>query len=258
MSPHNYSTLHPVGSAAITAGRVVYLDSGEWAHCDADSSQSATAALRPLGVAQASAAADAPDASIYDEQFDSVPFVAGSGAISEGDLLVCEDGEGGKVMTFDAADYTPGDVVWTVGTAKTDAAAGANFRGSLDIQQHVIGDANLAQGSGTLLSITATDDVALTAAQTREPYIAIDPGGAGRELSVSTAAQMSASGLRPGARRTILAENAADADEDLTLVVSAGVTIESTATVIGQNESGLIEYVQISPTAGKLWLTVIA
>jgi hypothetical protein len=124
----NYVKTNATAKTALEAARVVY-DNAGWVYCDADTSQAATAALAPRGVTSRSAAALELGVGILGENPQGVTYTAGA-AITEGDLLVCEDGGDGKVIPFDQATYADQTQVYICGMAHEDAADGATFLGS--------------------------------------------------------------------------------------------------------------------------------
>ena len=120
-------TVAPSAAAAIAVpGLVVYNNAGTTvAVCDADSSQAATSLLRPLG-ALAQGVASGDEVQILTGS--GVPLVS-TGAVQEGDMLICEDGEGGKVIpvtpTVLNTLFADGDEIYVVGVAEeTTAGAG--------------------------------------------------------------------------------------------------------------------------------------
>lgn len=133
MSTTIYSrTLLPAATGGIDAGLVVRISSSTIAYCDADTDQGATAALAPLGLTAASAAAAENVEAIISYAAEGASYTAGD-AVAVGDLLVAEDGGGGKVIPYDASDYTDGDGIWIVGRANTAASGdGVRFLGSFD------------------------------------------------------------------------------------------------------------------------------
>lgn len=127
-SPY-YSPLRiAAGTGGYTAGSVVYISSSTLLPCDADSSQAATAALLPVGVASETCAVG-EFGTLYGESPQGIPYRA-AGAIPAGSMLVCADGEAGAVIAYDVGDYSDGDEIYIVGTAHETAAAGNTFRGS--------------------------------------------------------------------------------------------------------------------------------
>jgi hypothetical protein len=129
------STKYTLG-AALSPGFVVYNSTGTTAAvCDADSSQAATSALRPLGVLRAGGALG--DEAVISVQGDKVTFIAG-GTIADGDALICLDGGGGVVVALNtttiASLFADGDPIYTVGIASAAAASGTTFPGIHDVQ----------------------------------------------------------------------------------------------------------------------------
>jgi hypothetical protein len=129
------STKYTLG-AATSPGFVVYNSTGTTAAvCDADSSQAATSALRPLGVLRAGGGTG--DEAVISKQGEEVPFIAG-GVISDGDRLICLDGGGGVVVALTTATlaslFADGDPIYSVGVASEPAASGTTFVGVHDIQ----------------------------------------------------------------------------------------------------------------------------
>ncbi len=122
----NYVSTRKQAATVLLAARVVYENgSGKWAYCDADTSQTATAQLQPRGVTSASVnTADDYATAILGENPQGVTYTAGA-AITEGDLLVCEDAGDGQVSA-----YADGDVIYILGQAHEDASDGAVFLGS--------------------------------------------------------------------------------------------------------------------------------
>ncbi len=121
-------------AAAYDAGKVVYNSTGTTAAvCDADTSQAATSALRPLGPLRRSVASGG-EASIANGG--EATFVAG-GAIADGDLLICEDGGAGDVIALNtttlASLFADGDPVYVVGRACEAAADGEIFAGVVNV-----------------------------------------------------------------------------------------------------------------------------
>lgn len=126
MARRTSSTKRTATAAIANPGVVVYADGATTAAvCDADSSNAATAALRPLGVLMQSVAAG-----------DECEIATGPGipvqnldAVEEGDLLICADGESGKVTPLTAATadslLADGDPVYVVGRAEQTASAGS-------------------------------------------------------------------------------------------------------------------------------------
>jgi hypothetical protein len=117
------STKYTLG-AALSAGVVVYNSASTTAAaCDADSSASATVALRPLGALRASGASG--DEAVIAADGETVAMTAG-GAIADGDMLVCLDGAGGQVVPLSsvAASLANGDPIYTIGRAQAAAASG--------------------------------------------------------------------------------------------------------------------------------------
>jgi hypothetical protein len=129
MALNMMSIVPVVGTGGVTAGAVCYTSSSTTVICDADSSQAATAALKPTGVCTVSAAAG-EYTQLAGENAQGVTYIAGTGGVAVGDLLVCEDGGAGAVITYASSDYSDGDDVYVLGRAHSAAAAGAQFRGS--------------------------------------------------------------------------------------------------------------------------------
>lgn len=127
----NYVSTRKQAATALLAARVVYENgSGKWAYCDADTSQTATAQLVPRGVTTASVnTADDYASAIAGENPQGVTYTAGA-AITEGQMLVCEDAGDGQVIPFAVAAYADGDIIYILGQAHEDAADGALFSGS--------------------------------------------------------------------------------------------------------------------------------
>lgn len=118
------STKYTLG-AALSPGVVVYNSTGTTAAaCDADTSATATAALRPLGALRSGGALG--DEAVVAADGEIVTMIAG-GAIADGDVLVCKDGTGGFVVPFTsvAASLSDGDPIYTLGRAQAAAASGA-------------------------------------------------------------------------------------------------------------------------------------
>ena len=127
MARRTSSTKRTASAAMAVPGVIVYADGAATAAvCDADSSAAATVALRPLGALAQSVASG-----------DEVEILTGpgctlvaTGAVQEGDLLICVDGGAGYVtpLTASTADtlLADGDPVYVVGIAEqTTTAAGA-------------------------------------------------------------------------------------------------------------------------------------
>ncbi len=127
MGRRTSSTKRTASAAMAVPGVIVYADGAATAAvCDADSSEAATVALRPLGALAQSVASG-----------DEVEILTGpgctlvaTGAVQEGDLLVCADGTGGYVTaltaTYADTELADGDPVYVVGIAEqTTTGAGA-------------------------------------------------------------------------------------------------------------------------------------
>jgi hypothetical protein len=111
-------------SAALPPGIVVYNSTGTTAApCDADTSASATAALRPLGVLRSGGAQG--DEAVIAADGELVTVTVAS-AVADGDVLVCGDGDAGAAVSFlsVAASFADGDGVMTIGRAQAAAASG--------------------------------------------------------------------------------------------------------------------------------------
>jgi len=111
-------------SAALSPGVVVYNRTGTTAEpCDADSSASATAALRPLGVLRSGGAQG--DEAVIAADGELVTVTVAS-AVADGDVLVCGDGEAGAAVSLGsvAASLSDHDGVYTLGRAQAAAASG--------------------------------------------------------------------------------------------------------------------------------------
>lgn len=109
-----------LGTGGATVGAVMRVSSSTYIICDADSSQAATAALVPYGVALQSG--DAGD--YVDIDISEIVSCRAGAAITAGQLLVAEDGGAGDVIPYDVSDYVDGSNVYTVGRAAESAAAG--------------------------------------------------------------------------------------------------------------------------------------
>lgn len=126
MGRRTSSTKRTASAAMANPGVIVYADGAATAAvCDADSSAAATVALRPLG-ALAQSVASGAEVEVLTGPGCSVLT---TGAVQEGDLLICSDGSGGYVtpLTATTADtlLADGDPVYVVGIAEqTTAAAG--------------------------------------------------------------------------------------------------------------------------------------
>ena len=124
------STKYNLG-AALQPGIVVYNSTGTTARvCDADSSQAATSALRPLGPLRSGGAIG--DEAHIAKDGEYATFVAG-GAIADGDLLTCLDGGNGTVIavtgTTLASLFADGNPVNIIGIAQESASSGTGFTG---------------------------------------------------------------------------------------------------------------------------------
>lgn len=117
------STKYTLG-AALSPGVVVYNSTGTTVvACDADTSATATVALRPLGALRSGGALG--DEAVIAADGEIVTMMAGD-AIADGDVLVCKDGTGGFVVPFAsvAASLSDGDPIFTLGRAQAAAASG--------------------------------------------------------------------------------------------------------------------------------------
>lgn len=111
------------GEAITTRGLVVRDSSDKWVICD-DAGQATVAALTCAGVNVTTATAS--DKPVTVVTFGECSALAGD-TIINGDRLVAEAGTG-RVIPFNPASYSDGDVVCTIGTALEDAVDGQFVR----------------------------------------------------------------------------------------------------------------------------------
>ena len=111
------------GEAITTRGLVVRDSSDKWVICD-DAGQATVAARTCAGVNVTTATAS--DKPVTVVTFGECSALAGD-TIINGDRLVAEAGTG-RVIPFNPASYSDGDVVCTIGTALEDAVDGQFVR----------------------------------------------------------------------------------------------------------------------------------
>lgn len=101
-----------------------------------------------------------------------------------------------------------------------------------------------------MTAITCSDNITLTMAQLLAGSLAIDAGGAGRNVTTPTAAAIVAAlpHVPAGNACELVIKNTADANETLTLVGGTDVTIVGTATV-AQNNTKVFKLKVVTKTA---------
>lgn len=124
----------------------------------------------------------------------------------------------------------------------------------------LVGDSPQFNANGPLFfnintqDVTLTGDTVLTAAQMLRGLLAIDPGGANRNITTPTAAQIIAA-VKGGSTNNswfLIVRNSADAAETLTLVAGTGVTLKTgnTNTVTQNNTKIFLVRITSSTTVG--------
>jgi hypothetical protein len=124
----------PVTAGEAIAVGLVVTGTSSFTVLDGPTDQAGTAAVKPRGIAQTSAAASG-DAVVVVERGDATALAGDT--VAAGDVCVAEYNTG-RLIPYSAAAYTDGTEIYTAGRAKEAATDGVLFQFDVDIQLHTI------------------------------------------------------------------------------------------------------------------------
>lgn len=228
-----------IAAEALSGGTVVRLSGGQVHICDGSASLAAQAAVQPLGLTMTDVASGAYCDDILVEG--DATALTGA-AVAVGDELICDTS--GYLRPLSGVTIMPGQTYYVCATALETLSGAGRCRVHWRIRR-----LQGSQPAGAVLTETLTGDRTLTVAECVAGSAILDPGGAGRALTLPTAALLVAAGATVGTVVVVRVENSADAAEALTVTAGSGGTVDTPTPTIGQNESGIISILVTSATA---------